>query len=956
MGKKKRKPSGANSKAGSPSGSCNKKSTGKSQPKEQPCNLIAIEIEKSSAVERTRWGESCTKFVVLPDLTKSSASGGNSEFSMFHPGSELDGGIPSIYMVAVRSNLEDGKNKAVTIKAKLRDHKSCPKKEKKHQVLVIKNDEEPGLIRTVNAKVKSYLDGYKKLEKELQEEIEKAKKLGKTIYKAAKQTADDDAFGGALTIAEYALQKDDDADENDDKDDGKDKKSSPAEVEAKVYPQHPTTAALLSVVPKSLASWCPEDFQNCLHTATLYETLQALWTKNFNPRSYTISAPESCGIPHGKEPPITELEAKILVYPADQFKFSLRVPSGLKSEAGYEGKWVGKDGELKKVPKDEDPKEDPKDDVQEDASTTAAAKEAAPAENAISALNAQLKQQATSFVNDITSEEDDDDDDDDDGPVFEYSDETFILPWKEVRKEEKKKEKEEYLLGKKKKDDDDDWEDPQEKFSIKLTRSPSEKSDEDDDELPSVREAVHTIVTIAQTIREVWEGWSGISYTLGFSANASVSFLEGDLDWEWGWRETPRLNEKPTKYFDGTPVTDEDKKLSLIVYSHQYKAKLKLFAFDVALNFGLEFKAYYLQFGVVLSGEVKGELKLEADGTREFCPFAQQYYGLEHDEWSEAKITGELKLEGVLWNPDCVNLVGKTETGYWVKGRLASVNDEQTQERIGPAVKYNWKFTGVELNLDIKVKGFVNFKRKWNVKDESRTHEAFFPDYTSRDIQKARQLITSCQIEIDETREKIQSLSETLQEQYLKSFFVGRWYAMKQQPWLLYPDYDAFTVQKWIDDLFLIAKKKSEEGYVSYFKSFVTSALSDIEGDNVRQLIEALQSFRDASQKIIECLREALATTTDAIMAFRDEENQAAAEGSAYVSPSAVAVHKFNLARDAIEELRYQWDGGGEADAEGCGFESSLNESTRLVSVFQDRTKRIAELKEGYGRNRRSLD
>ena len=529
-------------------------------PPEKHCFLNAIEISTTEKPERKRGSKEVTKYVVLPSIAKQSAGAGAAdEFNLFDPSSGTSSSVPTVHLVAIRANLIDDDNKATKIKAVLRDHAPCDFADDTHQKLTIDKDNDSGLLtraREWKDSATEFIETKTKQLEKVKDAYRQAKRIKKSLEILSAQWQNDKI--GAVLDSLKELTKGKTKKDDDEKDDGNDTKSAPHELEAVVFPQQPLVASLMSSFPKTLASWCPE---SCGWTGTvpgLVDVFQALWTTSHTPREYTITA-SSCGNPPSRKIPTagTELTARLLVYPADQFKFIVRVPAPIKAEAGFDGRYISKGGDDQELPKWEVETTDlsvetPLSGGDEESGTDEAQDEETPSSESTTTTvpplsvkeqnEALFKMAAESGPTNV-----DDDDDDEPAPLLEISNDTLLLPWddQEAADEDEGDEDEGGEEGAEEEDEpDDDWDATVEKPLIKLTRTPTvsdEDPEENDDELYEVRQAVHTIVTVLQQLREAWNSMSGLSYTIGFSISFTASFLEGKLDWEWGCA-TPRCS------------------------------------------------------------------------------------------------------------------------------------------------------------------------------------------------------------------------------------------------------------------------------------------------------------------------------------------------------------------------------------------------------------------------------
>ena len=93
-------------------------------------------------------------------------------------------------------------------------------------------------------------------------------------------------------------------------------------------------------------------------------------------------------------------------------------------------------------------------------------------------------------------------------------------------------------------------------------------------------------------------------------------------------------------------------------------------ALEVSLKLGIDLTFATIQFRCALIGEIKGELKIDKEGTKEYCPESGKYYKTATEDWTASEITGNLRLQMLLFSADTVNVGGDIETGYSVKGRL----------------------------------------------------------------------------------------------------------------------------------------------------------------------------------------------------------------------------------------------------------------------------------------------
>jgi hypothetical protein len=804
------------------------------------CYLTALEITKGDKPKRTRWGKEAEKFVVFPATVQEKEESDTSNGFPVFDGSSA----PQISIVAVRPNLVDKDNKAMTILAQLREPTKSDKADKDHDVdnhhlLKIDRRDDSALRSAVQSGLDTLVEALnidKKI-KETWKDIEKRrKKLEKGISqiesnpKAAQKSIedaltfedddddDDDEEDDDNEENDDQEEDDDDDDDDDDANDAEDQEDSPYKLKAEVYPQDPTLSKLFEKVPVVLAKWCPEKYDWAAKVPKITDVLRALWLKNFTPRAYAITS-TSCGeAPPDKAAEATQsLRAQILVYPADQFKFILRVPKLAKGSVGYEGRYISKTGEVKSIKTssveikgvtsgDDDEEADGGEEqpatihVGDDDDTTEgpnAGKDTVEAD----------LYDPDSYKDDDAEEEDDDDDDD--GTLLQISEDEWVLPWDDEKDDDDEEDK----------DDDDEEDDDDEdaevkKLELKLTREPQPKDGDDDDDDDKEKdddeldysESLNAIFNVIQSIREVWDSTKGLSFTLGFSIEASIGFLEGKADWEWGWRESTRLTEAPSKYLSGVDVSEPDRQMPQVVYSQKYSAKLTILSLDLALKLGIDLTYAGIGFRAALVGTVAGKLNYESESIQEYCPVMQDYYKSDPEKWVVSTIKGTLEAKAILLSADTFRATGKIETGYWVRAKRG--DDESFQ------IAYEWRFLGLKMQSEFKIKGYKTVTTAVVLLDETpedAAHKGTFPTYASKTPFSFRQTLMEYKDHAWDIQQEMQAKMTELRILYFSKFFPKLWPKIqaaavtKNKP-LVWGDYDDYRMDNWLAQIRRIAK------------------------------------------------------------------------------------------------------------------------------------------------------
>lgn len=829
------------------------------------CALYGIEISFSERAERTRGEATCSKWLVLPGIAfhsaqakkksatkkhpkkpgkKANKAGGSSDesddkdaFRLYDPpiGDEA---LPKVIcLTAVRYNLVDDDNAETKVTAKLVDAEKCQSGVRTHQILRINNADDSTAVATARRWKQKASEFVSRQKRRLRiDNLLEAKKQLKVFTSNWDKDPEKSIEAGLKAWEELGKKPEDKEGE---KKDGKDSKDKPDELEASLYPQNPTAASLMSTFPNTLASFAPEEMGWMTGIPGIVDVFRNLWTISKPPRVFEISA-ESCGDP--KPDKLLEagenLKVQLLVYPADEFQFKVRVPSPIKSSVGYDGRYVKESGEDQAAPKWESEvsewetkKRNPLDFTSENAKEEE--------ENSISKKNEALfKLAEKSGI--VKEEEDDDeeekDDDDEPAPLLEISQEKVLLPWSNRSSDEKDEDKadddkddqEDAKDNEEDGDDEEDeWDAMVEKPSIQLTRSatPSDGGDDDnsksDDEsgLSAVEDAALSILTLAQEIREVWNNVAGLSYTVGFGAEFEVSFFEGKFNCEWGWRDSPRVETRPELYSDNSPVLHEDKNLPFVVFSQHYKAKLKLLGIEAKLKLGIDLKFAGLQFRAALIGEISGEVHIDREATDEFCPVAGKYYQSEAETWTEGKIEGTLRLQAILLSADSLNVGGDIQTGYSVKGRLA--RGLRSDGDVGPALEYEWQFEGVKASVWFNIKGWKSKKKEVElVKEQEEPTKGCFPRVTSQAVVKARRITMELRQSCWDIKEKVQKRIGEVRCAYInRIFFLTEKETQtgmnprRQNP--LFYQYDGCPTAAWIDQLRAVSVKRQSSTWTA---------------------------------------------------------------------------------------------------------------------------------------------
>ena len=797
------------------------------------CYLTGIDIVKGDRPKRTRWGKSASKFTVFPlTVRDKEESNTSSSFPVFDPISVNDPSAPAIHIVAVRPNLVGKGNKAMTIQAELRAPKKSDKADvdheaDKHQTLEIDRSDDSNLRGAAHTAIDALVEAlhYDDRIKKAWEDIEKRR--GK--LEAGLSKLESDPRGAQRSIEEaLTFERDDEDEDDDDEDDGdapgdnsqgddedsdgdgEDEESTPSKLKARVYPQDPTIAKIFAKAPVALAKWCPENFSWGSTLPNVTDVLRALWLKDFEPRVYNITA-SSCGdAPPDKAAEATRsLAAQIRVYPADQFKFILRVPKLAKSSVGYEGRYISEKGEFKTVKtssteikgtgkkkEDEEPRDGEEDQPKED--------EGFP--------EGPDLYDPESYEDD--SGDDDEDDDDADDTLLELSEEKWILPWDDGG--EKAPDDDGGKKAKKKSKEDEEGD--VEGFALKLLReAQAPETDQDNDKQAKASkgnddleldysESLNAIFNVIQSIREVWDNTKGLSFTLGFSMEASVGFLEGKADWEWGWRESTRLTSAPSKYLSGLSVTHPDRQMPYVVYSEKFTAKLTVLSLDLSLKLGIDLTYAGVGFRVALVGTISGKLNYEANSIKEYCPVREDYFKTEPENWATSSIEGTLEAKAILVSADTFRATSKIKTGYWIRAKRG--DDES------PQIAYEWRFLGLKIESEFKIKGYKTVSTDEVVlldeTPEDTPHAGTFPTYASKKPFAFRQTLMEYKGQCWDIQQDMQAKMTELRVLYFSKFFPKLWSKIQasanvEDNALIWGKYADYRMENWLSQLRRIA-------------------------------------------------------------------------------------------------------------------------------------------------------
>jgi hypothetical protein len=802
------------------------------------CYLEGIEIAKKVKPARQRWGKTCEKFLILPGTVRESEADDESAgFPIFDPRTNNDAGPAEIYMVAVRPGLSDAdKNKPAKVKADIKgiiDDDKQDHSAKDHLKLTIDRQDTSGLRTKVEGAIDS-LNAVEDLKKKIKEEWADFERRQKLFSKGLSYLTEspDQSVSTMKRAVTYA-----DDDEDEDEKDGVNLLGEKSKLEATIFPEDPTLSKIWQQAPVQLAKWCPQKYDWAKELPKLGDILDALYSRNFDPRVYNIRA-ESCGDapPEKTEKAAGVLRAKLYVYPAEEYTFQLRVPKAGKASCSYEGRYVDAEGKYKSISssdvemagKTETKEEKEKRDTEagEREEFVKSSPELYDPEKGEEASAKQeegkpgdLEEGGTKNEEVSRQEpEEEEEDEAEGGETTLISLDSSNLPWAE-----KKEGGEEKGGGKEEEEDEDaSFKAEVEKFEIKVVRksqydAADDKKEEDDtgEKELNLRESAYAIFDVIQSIREVWDKTKGLSFTVGFSLEAEIGFLEGKVDWSWGWRENPRMENAPKNYEDSIKLAEPGRQLNLIVFSQQFKAKLTILRIKLGLKLGIDLTYRGIGFRLALSGTINGQLDYDRTSVREYCPNAGMYFEPEPESWVAAEMKGKVKADSILLSADTLKATGEIETGYGARARRGDT------ERF--SIAYEWRFLGMEFTGELKIKGYKKVEKKISLidpTDEDAPNKGSFPTYASRTAADYRLQLMAYKKKAWKVRHELQKQMVAVRSAYFAKFFPKQWPKIKaaasqKSNAMVWGDFNDYSADAWVEQLRKIART-TPSGEIAY--------------------------------------------------------------------------------------------------------------------------------------------